>query len=523
MEAWEGVREVPLEDIRPSRSNPRQDLEIDDGFVEDIRDRGVMQAVRVRPHPTEPGVLELVFGHRRLEASRLAGRPTIPATYRELDDAQVLIEQLGENAHRAAVKPLEEAEGIRQLHVLHGRTIKSIAEELHKDPRKVRLALALCELPPRAKEALRTGKLHLVVARQLARIGNEKLRAEATKVFLDYGSTRGQPVGEDEARRIIEKDFTCLLQDAPFSQQRADLVAGAGPCDTCPKKTGNQGDLFPDAAKSPNVCTDPACFRAKLDADWKERAANARARGLKVLTGKEGEGVFTSWGEVTATHARLDDRCPQDPKRRTYRKLLGKKAEEVTALIRDPNQRPVHVAPVATLKKALKAAGHDFKPKPAPKDPAAEKAKLEREIEQRAREELVVRIAAAAEAGADGEGLWRGLAIAIFGADDVAIRRGLIAESQRGKIGTGDAIRRALEPLGVAQLKGFVVEVLAADMAERSWDPTHAAALELMAQLLGVDVAAVKRDVRKALAPPTAKAKRAAGAKTRASASAVED
>jgi hypothetical protein len=56
------------------------------------------------------------------------------------------------------------------------------------------------------------------------------------------------------------------------------LVPKAGDCIKCPKRTGNQADLFGDV-KSADVCTDPKCFDDKRHAHMAAEAEGARGEG----------------------------------------------------------------------------------------------------------------------------------------------------------------------------------------------------------------------------------------------------
>jgi len=62
--------------------------------------------------------MELVAGARRFRASKLAKRDNIPATVRELTDAQALELQVIENVQRVDVHPLDEAQGYTALSLL---------------------------------------------------------------------------------------------------------------------------------------------------------------------------------------------------------------------------------------------------------------------------------------------------------------------------------------------------------------------------------------------------------------------
>ena len=86
------IQEVPLAKVRESKTNPRFFDEVKLAELADnIRQHGVLQPILLRPLPEgEAGTYELVVGTRRYRASKLAKRDSIPATVRELTDAQAL-------------------------------------------------------------------------------------------------------------------------------------------------------------------------------------------------------------------------------------------------------------------------------------------------------------------------------------------------------------------------------------------------------------------------------------------------
>src|SRR5438046_2745600 len=87
------IQDIPLGKIRESKTNPRRFF--DEAKLAEladiIRQHGVLQPILLRPLPEgEAGTYELVAGARRFRASKLAKRESIPATVRELTDAQAL-------------------------------------------------------------------------------------------------------------------------------------------------------------------------------------------------------------------------------------------------------------------------------------------------------------------------------------------------------------------------------------------------------------------------------------------------
>src|SRR5258707_11420570 len=105
---------VPLAELVESTTNPRKTFD-EKGLqelAESIRSKGVLLPLLVRP---VNGHYEIVAGERRYRASKLAGRDTVPATVRELSDAECLEVQLIENLLRTDLHPFEEAQGFRAL------------------------------------------------------------------------------------------------------------------------------------------------------------------------------------------------------------------------------------------------------------------------------------------------------------------------------------------------------------------------------------------------------------------------
>lgn len=88
---------------------------------------------------------ELVTGERRWRASKLAGRANVPATVRELSDAEVLEIQMVENLQRADLHPVEEAEGYRTL-LATGASVEDVAKKAGKTAAHVHKMIKLLSI-----------------------------------------------------------------------------------------------------------------------------------------------------------------------------------------------------------------------------------------------------------------------------------------------------------------------------------------------------------------------------------------
>jgi hypothetical protein len=106
-------------------------------------------------------------------------------------------------------------------------------------------------------------------------------------------------------------------------------VPAAGACATCPKRTGAHPELFADI-KDKEVCTDTACFHAKLAAHNAALETAAVASGRTVVKGEEAARLAPHGGQgsLAGGYIALDARCWQDEKSRSYRKILGKAVKD---------------------------------------------------------------------------------------------------------------------------------------------------------------------------------------------------
>lgn len=468
------VQLVPLGHIAPSVSNPRKHFDQDklQELAESVKAHGVVQPLVVRPTFTwfiDPGIqhgkppksywlvldrrrldrskqsyageparyyseteaqanlprFELVCGERRWRAARLAGVATVPCLVRVLDDKAVLEIQVIENLQREDVHPIEEAEGYDQLLAKHGYTVPDLVAKVGKSKEYIYGRLKLRALCPKAREAFYKGTLTASVALLVARIPGEALQLKALKELDDtrrysWDGDAKDPISFRKAAHLLQDRFMLALKEAPFDTKDAGLPGG--PCAACPKRTGNQKELFADVA-SADVCTDPDCFGGKKKA-WADR----QQRNLKVLAQKEGlqaldpeeaaNALHRSWnGELTGRFDNLAAKCEADPKGRTYSRLLqdlGKKAPK-PVLALDDKGKILRLVPRAEVTAALKHAGVGVSARSAAGariKARADSQKYAREEELRAAEVAAITAAIVAKAeqlGPDGlpEIFWR--------------------------------------------------------------------------------------------------------------------
>ncbi len=105
------VVRIPIDQLHPFPNQPfklygeKQMQEM----VEDVRKIGVHTPIQVRMRPDGDGY-EIIAGHNRVEASRLAGKDSVPALVDDLDDEAAIIRMVDSNLNqRQQILPSEKA------------------------------------------------------------------------------------------------------------------------------------------------------------------------------------------------------------------------------------------------------------------------------------------------------------------------------------------------------------------------------------------------------------------------------
>lgn len=366
---------LPLASITPSATNPRKHFDKArlDELAESIRKVDVLQPILVRTlSDVSKGIrYEIVAGERRYRAAKLAKKEQIPAIVRDLADVEVLEIQVIENLQRDDLQPLEEADGYDQLIKLHHKQgdshmAEQIAAKIGKSRSYVFGRMQLLKLCPEARKALQEGKLDVSRAQLIARIPVPDIQTQALQAILEgndnYYKDDDEPLSYRAARDLIQEEYMLALKDAPFDAKDAALVPAAGACTTCPKRTGNQPDLFGDI-KSRDICTDPKCFASKKQALAQLALKTAEDAGKKVIKGNDAAGIVkqnpydADRYVIGGGYQELDSFCHDDPKHRKVREVIGKSAGIVEVVAVPATGELVEVVKTSALKELLNDKG----------------------------------------------------------------------------------------------------------------------------------------------------------------------
>ena len=473
-------------------------------LTDSVAAHGVLQPIIVRP--LNGANFELVAGERRVMASNAAKLDKIPAVVRELSDEQVIEVQLIENLQRKDLHPMQEAEGYHELMEKHGHAIQELYERVGKSRSYVYGRLKLLALCEPVRNAFYADKISASVALLIARIPVPKLQREALRDVTNPYS----PVSYRRALEIIQLRYMLRLKEATFSPKDADLVPHAGACADCPKRTGNQPDLFGDI-RGADVCTDPTCFVSKTKAHAKNAIAAAKSAGETVITGAAAKKV-APYGADNHIHGfmKLDDTTHHDPKRRKIKTIVGHNAE--IALLQDPaTGAAIEVVKESTVMSALRKG----KPKQPKYDDGTAARRKKSKIERDFRIALYDRIRPKLKAPT-----LREIAIAMFdrlehdNVKELCRIRGFNPPTRKG-YGNGGykdhrAIGKTAQKLSEKDAATFINDcIFARELQVPTWSNSKPGRLLAAAKRHRINVAAVRASVKpKKKKKSTAKKKR---------------
>ena len=213
----EQVQQVRISDIHPFKNHPFK--VVDDALMQETVDSimqfGVLNPTIIRSDPG--GGYEMVAGHRRLHASGLAGKDTIPAIVRNLTDDEAVILLVDTNLQRENISPMERAQAYKmkmealkhqgQRTDLHKEptscqvgeksawAIAKVSEDAHQSERQVHRYLRLTELVPEIQKKVDAKEIAFNPAVELSYLKPEEQKGvlDAMEYAMYMGTLGNRP------------------------------------------------------------------------------------------------------------------------------------------------------------------------------------------------------------------------------------------------------------------------------------------------------------------------------------------
>ncbi|MBR6658511.1 MAG: ParB/RepB/Spo0J family partition protein [Paludibacteraceae bacterium] len=164
------INEISIAEIEANLDQPRKDFDEEslEELAESIRQVGVIQPISLKK--VGNGKYMIIAGERRFRASKLAGKTTIPAYVREVDDDLMMEMALVENIQREDLNAIEIALSCQNLMEKCNYTQEQLSERIGKKRATVTNYLRLLRLPADIQMALKDKKIDMGHARALVSV-----------------------------------------------------------------------------------------------------------------------------------------------------------------------------------------------------------------------------------------------------------------------------------------------------------------------------------------------------------------
>jgi len=211
-----------------------------------IKAKGVLQPILVRPHPTEAGKFQVVAGETRYLICCDIGLFKMPALIRNMTDAEMTEFALAENRFRARMSPMDEGDAATAM-AANGYTNDTICLVMGWNAQKLAGRIQLTHCIDVVRQHMADKKLTIGHAQILSGLRPEA-QASAAKVII------GKQLTVDGFRDLLD-GLSLKLASAPFD---------TSDCASCIHNSATQSNLF-DTKSDGGRCLNKVCFTKKKD------------------------------------------------------------------------------------------------------------------------------------------------------------------------------------------------------------------------------------------------------------------
>ncbi len=242
----EVVEQVAIDEIRSNPYQPRKhfDQKALQELADSIAENGVLQPIILRKSSVKG--YELVAGERRHKASKLAGKTTIPAIIRELNEEFMIKYAILENLQREDLTALEEADAYQLMMDKLELTQEKVADALGKSRSHVANHLRLRSLPKEVKQLLNEQKLSMGQARTIRALSDDadmvRLARKAVKENLTVRQLE-RIVAAFKQEGTNQKEFTVVKSKSPFVVECENKLMDKFGTDVLIKEQGKKGKI----------------------------------------------------------------------------------------------------------------------------------------------------------------------------------------------------------------------------------------------------------------------------------------
>lgn len=184
------IVEINLDTLRQNPYQPRKifDEEALQELSDSIKEYGVFQPIIVKKSIKG---YDIIAGERRVKASKLAGKKTIPAIIKDFTDEQMMQIALLENLQRENLTAIEEANAYNEIIKSLNITQEELAKKLGKSRSHITNMIGLLKLPMEVQDMILKNEISMGHSRVLSKLENkEDILNIADKIIKENLSVR---------------------------------------------------------------------------------------------------------------------------------------------------------------------------------------------------------------------------------------------------------------------------------------------------------------------------------------------
>ncbi len=184
------IVQIDLDELRSNPYQPRQvfDEEKLQELADSIKEFGVIQPIIIKKSIKG---YDIIAGERRVKASKIAGKKTIPAIVKDFTDEEMMQIALLENIQREDLSPIEEAEAYKNLITSLNLTQEEFSKKIGKSRSYITNMLGLLRLPKLVQNMILDKKISMGHARVLSKLEDrDKIIEIANKIISEDISVR---------------------------------------------------------------------------------------------------------------------------------------------------------------------------------------------------------------------------------------------------------------------------------------------------------------------------------------------
>lgn len=181
-------------------------------LISSIKDRGLMQPLCVRVHPTKTGKYSLIYGFRRLKAIQVLKEQgdwevKIPCTLADVTEEDAVAMNLAENLDRKDISMLEESRSIGKLRKLGLDNVK-ISAKLKQSTAWVDSRVKLASLPEDVQKVVSDFVFSAVQINNLYKVFISGHVDRLHELCVKYKEVKqsGNKLDKKEITRLLEKE-----------------------------------------------------------------------------------------------------------------------------------------------------------------------------------------------------------------------------------------------------------------------------------------------------------------------------